>query len=312
VLRSWRRPVALAFAVACLLGMAAGPVGAGTALPKPGTPSQVSALVSASDRIRTLPAHLVPGLLLSDDPPGYYPATAKGCTGATQCVYGDTASKRVMVLFGDSHALMWLPAIAPVASEDRVKLVVEWMPGCPAATVSVWNTSTRSIDSACNTFRTGAIASITSLDPFLVLIADRTTDVWGQGGTTISNATWKDGEEATISALQSPTTQVAVIGDITIFNFNVVGCMASFEKHLQRCAVPNPNPKVQDHFAAEQGAASAEGVSYLDPQPWLCTSTCSPVIGNMAVYFDDAHVTSTYAEYLTKVWAAALEPLIDP
>jgi hypothetical protein len=254
----------------------------------------------------------VPGLVLlgSDNAPGYYPATANGCTGTTQCVFGDRTSNKVIVLFGDSHALMWLPAIAPVAKELGYKLVVDWRPGCPAAKVSVFDARSNSTDHGCNSFRRRAIASIHQLAPVLVLIADRTSYVRATRTMLISNRTWENGEESTISSLRTPTTDVAVIGDVTIFSFNIVECMASNARNVQACSVPNPNRRFNDHFAQEKAAAQAEGVAYLNPQPWLCTKICSPVIGNMAVYFDSAHVSATYSEYLTRVWAAALKPLL--
>jgi hypothetical protein len=307
-----RRPVATILVAVCVLAVGCGIAAAALPRPAPGSPTQVAALVAASHSIHRLPSPLVPGLVLlgADDPPGYYPATANGCTGATQCVFGDRSSSKVVVLFGDSHALMWLPAIAPAAKADGFKLIVEWMPGCPAARVTVWDGSTNSIDRVCNSFRRHAIAGIHRLAPSLVLLADRTTYVRATRTKLITNVVWKKGEETTISSLRTPSTKVAVIGDITVFNFNVVQCLASNPRNVQACSVPNPNPKFSDHFAQEAAAAKTEKVPYVNPQPWLCTKVCSPVVGNLAVYFDPAHVAATYAEFLTKLWAAAIKPLL--
>jgi SGNH domain (fused to AT3 domains) len=307
-----RRTAASLVAALSLVAFACGVAYASLPKPAPGSPKQVLALVKASDLIHKLPQPLDPGLVAlgGDDPPSYYPQTMNGCTGTSQCVFGDVDSSTVVVLFGDSHALMWLPALAPVASRDGFRLVVEWMPGCPAASVSVWDSATNSTNTACNSFRRDAIASIRKLDPTLVLLADRTSYVRATRTMLIPDDVWQKGEEATISALLTKTTGVAVVGDITIFNFNVVQCMAGNTKNVQSCSVRNPNPKFNDHFAQEKAAAKAESVPYLNPQPWLCTNVCSPVIGNMGVYFDSAHVSSTYAEYLARLWSAAIKPLL--
>ena len=45
--------------------------------------------------------------------------------------------------------------------------------------------------------------------------------------------------------------------------------------------------------------------------PWFCSSTCTAVIGDYEVYWDDAHITSTYADFLAGVLAASL-PLSLP
>jgi hypothetical protein len=308
----WRRPLVTFVAVVSLLAVACGSAWASLAKPAPGSPSQIAALVAAADTIHRLPSHLVPGLVAlgSDDAPGYYPVTANGCSGTTQCVFGDRSSPKVIVLFGDSHALMWLPAIAPVAERLGYRLIVEWRPGCPAATVNVWDRLTNSTDEQCNSFRRRAIASTHALRAALFLLADRTSYVRATRTLLVTNKAWTEGEEKTISSLRTSTTEVAVIGDITIFGFNVVACLASNERNVQECSVPNPNPKINDHFAQESAAAKAEDVPYLNPQPWLCTKVCSPVIGNMAVYFDSAHVSATYSEYLARVWAATIRPLL--
>ena len=281
-------------------------------LPTPGTQANVLASVAQSHLIQQLPKNLLPGLLqvAADGTPAYYPGTAKGCTGLTKCVFGDKTSKYKVVQFGDSHALMWLPALVPEANTHHFRLILEWMPSCPAATVSVWNSSTPSLNTACNTFRTAALAGIKAAAPELVLLADRTTDVRGAGNQLITNAVWQLGEINSIAAILTKTTKVALIGDITAFSLALPGCLGVYQSHIQNCSVANPNPQTHQHFAQERAAALAEKVPYLDPQPWLCTTVCSPVIGKMAAYFDDFHVTATYAEYLSVVWSAAVTPLL--
>jgi hypothetical protein len=64
------------------------------------------------------------------------------------------------------------------------------------------------------------------------------------------------------------------------------------------------------HVKDELLAAKAEGVTYINPQGWLCTKKCSPVIGNMVVYYDYLHTSATYAEYLSLVLEAKVKPLL--
>jgi hypothetical protein len=281
-------------------------------LPPPGTPAKVSTLVAASASIESLPSSLLPSLsqLGDDDPSTYYGSAGQTCAGVTKCVWGDLKSSELVVLFGDSHAEMWLPALVPVAQEDHFKVALVWKAGCPAATVTVYDGQTKSDYTACNVFRTQMITDIDKAKPALVLTADRTSDIHGPKNGPITNATWQQGLETTLLQLQSASTKVAVIGDITIFTVNPAQCLASNAHHVQQCSVPNPNPKTTQHFAAERAAAAAEGAPYLDPQPWLCTTVCSMVIGKFGVYWDAFHVASTYAEFLSEDWANALAPLL--
>jgi hypothetical protein len=282
-------------------------------LPRPGTPAQVAALVAASSSIQRLPKPLLPPLsgVPADNPAAYYGVAGRHCDGPTKCVFGDRSSTHLIVLFGDSHAQMWLPAFVPVAQAAHDRLALVWESGCPAAAVSVWDAATHATNYQCNTWRKAMIGKIKRASPFLVLLASRTSDIPGPGNRPTTDAAWQAGLEQTIAALRSATTKVAVVGDITVLSpENVVQCLAVYATSVQTCAVKNPNGKTRQHFAAELAAATYEGVPYLDPQPWLCTTTCSPVIGNMVAYWDSFHVTSTYAEYLSGVWAATLKPLL--
>lgn len=206
---------------------------------------------------------------------GYWKAK-DGCTGATQCVYGDTAAIRTVALLGDSHAAMWLPALDWVGLKLGFRLVVLWRPGCPAADVTVRNPSTHSVDTGCNAFRSASLQIIEQLAPALVLTADRTTDVLGADGEVIPTATWRKGLETTLAALVHRSLHVAVIGDVSSLSTEIPECLAAHPRAVQRCSSPNPNPAKRTELAAEEGAAKDESVPYLNPEPWLCTKVCSP------------------------------------
>jgi SGNH domain (fused to AT3 domains) len=287
---------------------------ASTMLPTPGTAEQVRALVAASTSIETLPSNLVPSIAqaASDSPGAYYRVANRACDGVSKCVFGDTASTSTIVLYGDSHAQMWLPALVPVAQAAHERLVLVWEPGCPAASVDVWSTPTHSVDTSCNRFRTSMISRIKKLDPTLVLLSDRTSDIPGVNNKPTTFEEWRSGLEKTITKIKTSSTRVAIVGDITVFSPLVLPeCLASFPTSVQTCSVNNPNGKTRQQFAAERAAARAKGVVYINPRPWLCTTVCSAVIGNMVAYFDAFHVSATYAEYLSGVWATALKPLLQ-
>lgn len=302
----------LAAAGAATVALASVVAGAAARLPTPGTPLQVSALVGASTSITTLPSDLVPSLsqIAADQPATYYGVAGRICDGLTKCVFGDKKSHTLMVLFGDSHAQMWLPAMVPIANSLHLKLSLVWDPGCPVADVGVWDAATHSISSGCNNFRKDMIKQIKKAKPALVLLADRTSDIPGANNKLISDAVWEAGLKTTISELKPAATKLAVIGDIDVFPQSEVlpECLAANTADVQKCSIADPDPAVDFHVAAEQTAAAAEDVPYLNPQPWLCAGTeCSPVIGNMVAYFDDFHVSATYSEYLSVVWEQLLQ-----
>jgi hypothetical protein len=275
-------------------------------LPAPGTAAQVRSLVAASTSIRALPSDLVPTIAAAsgDNAARYYRNSSVGCSTVTQCVYGDPSSSTTVVLYGDSHAQMWLPALAPVATADDFKLVLLWHSGCPIEAFETANVT-------CEKDRTTDLKLINALDPAVVLLSNKVTDIVGPSGVIYTNAQWVAGLKATIVALQSKTTKVVVVGDVNQFDQAVPTCLAMHPSRVQLCAVDNPNPKYTQHFAAEATAAKDTHAGYINPMSWVCTKKkCSPIIGTMVVDSDQGHVTATYAEYLTNVWNTAIQQVL--
>jgi hypothetical protein len=278
--------------------------------PTPGTTSQVKALVTASHRIKVLPKGLTPSLsnAVNDAPEVIYPSTRVGCGSLTQCVFGDTTSATSLVLFGDSHAEMWLSAVIPWALSQHVKLIVLTIDGCPVADVDVWLSHAQGYYTACTADRARDIAMIVGLKPAYVVVSERTSHLKSSPTAYFSNAQWQAGLASSLSQLKASGARLAVIGDTTVLDSPPPVCLASSPTNVQRCSNASPNPRLVDknHLTAQRAAATAEGAALIDPVPWLCTTTCSPVIGDMVVYRDAYHVSNTYVTYLSKVLGAAL------
>jgi len=300
--------------VACLaIAVASSAAWATWSSPRPGTPREVARLVAKSKAISVLPASPDPTLqdLAVNNVQHIYPQAANGCSTATQCDFGDLAAHRTIVLFGDSHARMWLPSLIPYAKSSHYKVVLLWLSACPAASVSVWNVTTNVPYTSCDTWRKATIALMDSMRPTLVLMASHTTRVYtSKGPTTLfTSAQWEQGDLKTIRELQKGRTKVALIGDITALTLDVPQCLAAYPTKVQNCSVPNPNAGVAGFYRAEALAAKATGITYLNPTPWLCTKTCSTVIGHFLVYTDNNHISLVFAEYLSTVFGDDVKKL---
>jgi hypothetical protein len=60
-----------------------------------------------------------------------------GVATLSQCEYGDRNSGTAVVLFGDSHAEHWFPAIESIANDKHWRLLTLLKSSCPAARVQV-------------------------------------------------------------------------------------------------------------------------------------------------------------------------------
>jgi hypothetical protein len=311
-----RTRIAVGVALASVLALAGAAVAVATVkLPAPGSSSQVKQLVAASSKITKLSSSVKKELAsAANDAPGVlYPKTANGCTTLTACVFGDTTSHQVLVALGDSHAQMWIPALIRIGVAHKLRVVLLYLAQCPAASLDVWAQFGNKPYTQCSTDRSTWITDLNGLKPKVVVLAERTYGVYSaaSGGTaTFTDAQWEAGLEATITGLAPSKAKVVVLGDIVTLQGSPEACLASNPTNVQACSVPDPNPSRPNHEPAEQTAAKAEGSLFVNPGPWLCTTTCSVVIGSFIAYYDEFHISSQYAAYLSGVLQTALKKVL--
>lgn len=300
-----------ALIVLCIGTMSWLGVAAASPSPAPGTPAQVKALVAASGKITMVSPAVAQELSaeLTLWTRFAYPSVGLGCLPPTPCVFGDASSKSTIVLFGDSHALMWLPDAIAAATARKMRVDLFWAPTCPLVAIPGMSFSDTPVASNCSSYRTSTIARIKQISPLLVILGERTFHaITTPGNVPISSQRWTTSLEVTINMIKTRHTKVALIEDPVAFTHNPDQCVAANQTAIQaHCAVKNPNPHALGHQAAERGAAHATGITFVTTIPWFCTRSCSPVIGTYLVHFDQEHVSVPYAKYLSTVFTQALK-----
>lgn len=310
------RGVLVAAGLALSTLLAASLSAAATSLPKPGSSTEVSALVKASTSIEKLSAKVSAALpdASNDNPAAWYPSTSSGCTTLTSCVFGDTKSDKTVVVMGDSHAQMWLPALNRIGATKHLKVVLLYLAACPAATLFVWLPAYNEPYTECNQMRSRWIGDIDALKPMAVILSDRTSGVTtaaSDGTVVFTSSQWQSGMETTLADLASSGSKLVILGDIVVMNDAPPSCLASNPQAVQSCAVPNPNPVNPGLQSAEESAAAADHARYVNPIPWLCTpKACSEVIGSFIAYSDRYHISCEYAAYLSGVLQTALKKVL--
>jgi SGNH domain (fused to AT3 domains) len=280
---------------------------------KPGTAAQVKAIVAASTSIKRVPKDLTPSIQSApfDGFLTAYPQMQNGCLTLSECVFGDTTASKSIILFGDSHAAMWLPAITPFALKDHYKIIVFLDHGCPAADIEIDNPITLQYNVACTAQRVTDINLINGYLPNYIIIADKTSGIVSNAtGTYATNNQWQAAMQETLTLLEPSKAKIAIVSDINVFAAAPEECLAAYPGKVQECSVANPDtsPAQQGHQPAEQAAAKAMGADYINTSPWLCTSTkCCPIIGHFMAYADANHITVDYSVYLSTVVGQKLE-----
>lgn len=228
------------------------------------------------------------------------------------CVYGDRGSSRTVVLFGDSHAAQWFPALHGLATERGWRLVSLTKASCKAAGVTI--ISGHKPYTACDTWRSRAVARINALHPALVVVSSSDAGDPAQPADDPLQQ-WATGFEDTFRDLAASGAHVAALLDTPWPKGDPVDCAADNSLQLYACAnhLPDAIHDATRHTAIRR-AAAATGASVIDPEPWVCatrTGICPVVVGDTAVYRDDSHLSEAYAQALTPVLAPAVDRLVN-
>jgi hypothetical protein len=280
--------------------------------------SALEADLRAGVKTRTVPANLNPPLTKA--------ARAKplivlnGCSlqdaGTTNkpCVYGDPKSHTTVVLFGDSHATTWFPALEVISKEHHWRLVDLTKAACPPAEVAVWRHDGWYPN--CTAWRRNTEKAIAAMHPALVVMASSRYKPGRQlpGVPTGFGSTWLNGTAAIFSFLRRTAHHVIFISDVPRFRESVPNCVSAHLSDVQNCTVSRSaaayDPQAK---AGELKLASRFQIDAIDPLPWFCTATrCPVIVGNILLYRDEQHMVPAWSRFLAPVLADAIVPIVQP
>jgi hypothetical protein len=217
-----------------------------------------------------------------------------GQTVSPVCEYGDLNGEQTLVLYGDSHAAHWLPALNLIGLENNLKIVSLTKNACPAAEVIKEVDGQYSI-ADCQEFRNESISRIAKIKP-LAVIATGLQPPYEPYSTKDGLDWWIKGEEILYNRLKPLTNFPIYISDTPFRTINVPDCLAA--RRSAKCdEATKINPKV------------ARGLIAINPTPWLCNRTCPAVIDGIVTYRDHSHLTNAMSEHLATKLLASLKKI---
>ena len=225
------------------------------------------------------------------------------------CLYGDLTSKTTIVLFGDSHALAWFPAIERLAIGKHWKLLSLTMSSCWPATMPAWNGTTNILMTNCSVWRSATLKRIIAAKPAMVFVAGTRgfQTLNSSGDVAVGDertSIWQAGMAATLKSLTRASKRVIYLADVPQSFMSVPDCLDAFPESILQCATPTTLAFDSDWTDKERQVATDAGVIFVDPTRWICiTEPCSPIAGNKVIYIDAGHMTATFARSLEpKLW----------
>ncbi|HEY7131161.1 MAG TPA: acyltransferase family protein [Candidatus Limnocylindrales bacterium] len=256
-----------------------------------------------------VPANLTPALaaIRADAPVIYNDGCHLDQPSITpkECVFGDPSSATTVVLFGDSHAAQWFPALERLARVEGWRLISLTKSACSPADITVWNPTFDRPYTECDAWRSKVFDLVAEEHPTLVVMAmSRQYEVLdGATPKSVSEAPklWDAAIARSLATLSASAGEVALIGDTPRPGGDAPVCVSKHLDDVLACANPSKSAIAPGRLAADRQVAAAAGASFIDPTPWVCpTEPCPVVIGPYLVFRDTHHLTTPFARALSR------------
>jgi peptidoglycan/LPS O-acetylase OafA/YrhL len=240
----------------------------------------------------------------------YYEGCMVGIEGtnSNKCLYGNPTGDNTLILFGDSHAMQYFPAVEELAEIHGWRLIVLTKAECPPEEVEVKSMVEDREYSQCDVWRQEALKRIENGDKHVTVVMSGDTEYtpYGANGEELSGDEAAKAMEAgylrTLKRIQAAGPHTVVIRDNPTSIEDVPSCVSEDIQHLKRCAFPRKREWDREY---DVRAAEASPETHLvDFIADICPGeVCRAVIGNALVYRDKDHLTATFAR--------TLEPMLE-
>jgi len=246
----------------------------------------------------------------ADRSQGFYSGCLVGIDGtnSNKCLFGDPNGERTLILFGDSHAMQYFPALEELAEIHHWRLIELTKAECPPEELEVRSMVEDREYSQCDIWRQSALERIEAGGEgvTVVMSGDTVYVPYGPNGEELSGAAAAEAMEAgylrTLNRIEAAGPRTVVIRDTPASSQDVPSCVSEDIQHLERCAFDRPHDWDREYDVRAAEAHPATHLIDLDDE--ICPSdVCRAVIGNALVYRDKSHLTATFAR--------TLEPMIE-
>lgn len=263
-----------------------------------------------------VPANLEPSLRgASGDKPEIYAANCHVDIGSyepAQCSYGDPSSSFTVALFGDSHAAQWFPTLNQVAITHSWRLVPFTKTGCTPIDLITYNSLVGPTYPECRPWRERVMQRLIDENVKVVFIGYSNRLLDPNTKEPFADSIIKAGFAELIPTLQSMGISPIVITDTPYPGQDVPTCLSQALSNVPLCTFTRAKGIRESRQQTNIAVAVDNGAQYLDISNWVCAvDTCPVISGNLLMYRDSNHITTTYAQWLTPFFDAAVSPHVN-
>lgn len=270
------------------------------------TETQITHDVNAATKLTSLPKQVAKGLLKArkDKSPWLDQECSVDFTSTATpiCEGGDLSSTKTVVLYGDSHASMWMSAISAIGKKKGFKVRLFAKLACPIVEIPIWSYQLNKSFDECSAWQSKVLVQIQDLKPIAIIATNQWKPVMVDGKKSDFDTpfVWENAFPKALAHLNSLAAKLIVIGNNPSLNQDPVACVSKPKVNLALCSTGRTQADNSRFNKIEQESVMQLNGTYIDTVNWACTSTlCPVVIANKLAYFDQWHFSESFVKYLT-------------
>jgi hypothetical protein len=278
-------------------------------------PESFPALLDALDT-EVVPKNLEPSLgRASGNKPSIYREGCHASIAARRprlCEYGVVDSDFTIALFGDSHAAQWFEALESIAISNGWRLLPFTKFGCPVHDELTYHPAAGGPYTACKAWQRNVLDVMEREQVRVVFMTNSYQVLDDTTRKSFPARTAARALDRVVNDVLRRSIQPVLITDTAYPGRDIPSCLSRSLRNVARCVTKKSEAIRQNQIDAVISTAKRNNVQYLDVRPWVCTDTACPVIiGNILMYRDSDHLTTTYVEFLTPLLEAAVAPYVN-
>jgi peptidoglycan/LPS O-acetylase OafA/YrhL len=221
------------------------------------------------------------------------------------CQRGARHGKVRVALVGNSHAGEWVPTLERIAGARHWHLTTYLASQCALADVPQ-HFENGAVNAACAKWVHEVTAAVVRAHYDLVVMVNRVSVTAVGHDMAGSQGPYAIGYEKVLRAFQAAHQRVVVIRDTPApGKIMVPDCLAANPDNYSSCNGTRATWLPPDPTTTAVAALHDKQITLADLTDYICAkTTCPAVVGKVVVYFDNSHLTATYAKTL----APYLEP----
>jgi peptidoglycan/LPS O-acetylase OafA/YrhL len=284
-------PVALTSVLLCVLALQpSDPLGTDEITSVPGgAATAVRSAVDAGLANDPIPTKLSPDIAdATNDFKSIGACSAYGHRTSKLCEMGDPNGKDLIVVFGNSHSSMWIPAMRIIATQAHWRFIPIVKEACG------YGDYVAPVMTECSEWYEWALRQIQALHPEEVLVGNYVHGAWESALSTITRA-MKQLVPRVVLLTDAPTI-ARVPADCLLQPGATQGTCLWHQSHHSLDALP-----------VLEAIGRDKRVQVVNAAPWFCYHLlCPSVIDAIIPYADTEHITEAYSEFLAPDLGRAL------